>query len=133
MADAIKLNETQQKVLEMVEKMTVLELADLVKAMEEKFGVSAVAPVATVAAVAATGAGEAVEEKSSFNVVIADVGSNKIGVIKVVRELTGVGLVEAKNLVEKGAGTVIKEEVEKAEAENMKKLLEEAGAKVELK
>lgn len=133
MADAIKLNETQQKVLEMVEKMTVLELADLVKAMEEKFGVSAVAPVATVAAVAATGAGEAVEEKSSFNVVIADVGSNKIGVIKVVRELTGVGLVEAKNLVEKGAGTVIKEEVENAEAENMKKLLEEAGAKVELK
>lgn len=133
MADAVKLNETQQKVLEMVEKMTVLELADLVKAMEEKFGVSAAAPVAAVAAVPAGGAGEAVEEKSSFNVVIADVGGNKIGVIKVVRELTGVGLVEAKNLVEKGAGTVVKEEVEKAEAENMKKLLEEAGAKVELK
>lgn len=132
MADAVKLNETQQKVLEMVEKMTVLELADLVKAMEEKFGVSAAAPVAAVAAVAAA-PGEAVEEQSAFNVVLADVGGNKIGVIKVVRELTGVGLVEAKNLVEKGAGTVVKEDVEKAEAENMKKLLEEAGAKVELK
>lgn len=132
MADAVKLNETQQKVLEMVEKMTVLELADLVKAMEEKFGVSAAAPVAAVAAVAAT-PGEPVEEQSAFNVVLADVGGNKIGVIKVVRELTGVGLVEAKNLVEKGAGTVVKEDVEKAEAENMKKLLEEAGAKVELK
>lgn len=133
MADkAVKLSDTQQKVLEMVEKMTVLELADLVKAMEEKFGVSAAAPVAAVAA-GPVATGEPVEEQSSFNLVLADIGGNKIGVIKVVRELTGVGLVEAKNLVEKGAGTVVKEDVEKADAENMKKLLEEAGAKVELK
>ena len=131
MADAVKLNENQKKVLEMVEKMTVLELADLVKAMEEKFGVSASAPVAAVAAPVA--AGEPEEEQSSFNVVLADIGGNKIGVIKVVRELTGVGLVDAKNLVEKGAGTVVKEDVEKEEAESMKKQLEEAGAKVELK
>jgi len=130
MAD-IKLSANQQKVLEMVEKMTILELSDLVKVMEKKFGVSASAPVATVVAPVAAAVEE--EEKSSYNVVIADVGSNKIDVIKAVRGVGELGLVEAKNLVEKGAGAVVKEDVDKETAESIKKKLEEAGAKVELK
>jgi large subunit ribosomal protein L7/L12 len=124
-----ELSENGKKVMEIVEKMTVLELADLVKVMEDKFGVSAAAPVA-VAAVAAAPA-EAVEEKSSFNVVLKNAGANKIAVIKVVRELTELGLKEAKDMVDAAPQTV-KEGVKKEDAEAMKAKLEEAGATVEL-
>lgn len=127
--DLPKLSENAQKVIEMVEKMTVLELADLVKVMEEKFGVSAAAPVA-VAAPAAEAAPEEVE-KSVFNIVLKDAGTNKIGVIKVVREITELGLKEAKDLVE-AAPKVVKEGVKKEDAEAIKAKFEEAGAKVEL-
>ncbi|HCC67685.1 TPA: 50S ribosomal protein L7/L12 [Patescibacteria group bacterium] len=117
-----------QKVLDMVEKMTILELADLVKVMEEKFGVSAAAPTAVVTAPVAT---EEVEEKSTFNILLKDGGSNKIGVIKVVREITELGLKEAKDIVD-GAPQTIKEEVQKKDAEAIKVKLEEVGATVEL-
>jgi large subunit ribosomal protein L7/L12 len=117
------------KVLEIVEKMSVLELADLVKVMEDKFGVSAAAPVA-MAAPAAEAAPEE-EEKSSFNIVLKEAGSNKIGVIKVVRSITELGLKEAKDLVD-GAPQTVKESVAKEEAETIKKQFEEAGATVEL-
>jgi len=127
--DLPKLSENAQKVIEIVEKMTVLELADLVKVMEEKFGVSAAAPVA-VAAPAAEAAPEEVE-KSVFNIVLKDAGTNKIGVIKVVREITELGLKEAKDLVE-AAPKVVKEGVKKEDAEAIKAKFEEAGAKVEL-
>ena len=127
--DLPKLSENAQKVIEIVEKMTVLELADLVKVMEEKFGVSAAAPVA-VAAPAAEAAPEEVE-KSVFNIVLKDAGANKIGVIKVVREITELGLKEAKDLVE-AAPKVVKEGVKKEDAEAIKAKFEEAGAKVEL-
>jgi large subunit ribosomal protein L7/L12 len=127
--DLPKLSENAQKVIEMVEKMTVLELADLVKVMEDKFGVSAAAPVA-VAAPAAEAAPEEVE-KSVFNIVLKDAGANKIGVIKVVREITELGLKEAKDLVE-AAPKVVKEGVKKEDAEAIKAKFEEAGAKVEL-
>jgi len=127
--DLPKLSENAQKVIEMVEKMTVLELADLVKVMEDKFGVSAAAPVA-VAAPAAEAAAEEVE-KSVFNIVLKDAGANKIGVIKVVREVTELGLKEAKDLVE-AAPKVLKEGVKKEDAEAIKAKFEEAGAKVEL-
>jgi len=129
--DNVKLTENQQKVLELVEKMTALELADLVKAMEEKFGVSAAAPVA-VAAAPAAGGGEEVEEKSTFDVILVDGGANKIGAIKAVKEITGIGLTEAKALVE-SAPKAVKEGVGKDEANELKKQLEEAGCKVELK
>ena len=112
------------KMIEEIKGMTVMELNSLVKAIEEEFGVSAAAPVA-VAGVAAPAA-EAVEEKTEFNVVLKEVGANKIAVIKAVRELTGLGLVEAKNMVEK-LGTV-KEAVAKDEAEKMGAKLKEAGA-----
>lgn len=111
-----------------LEKMSVLEVAELVKALEAKWGVSAAAPVA----VAAAGAGAAAEEKSSFNVELTETGANKIGVIKVVREITGLGLKEAKDMVD-AAPKVVKEGASKAEAEDMKKKLEEAGAKATLK
>ena len=124
-----KLSENAQKVIEIVEKMTVLELADLVKVMEDKFGVSAAAPVA-VAAPAAEAAPEEVE-KSVFNILLKDAGANKIGVIKVVREITELGLKEAKDLVE-AAPKVVKEGVKKEDAEAIKAKFEEAGAKVEL-
>ena len=127
--DLPKLTENAQKVIEMVEKMTVLELADLVKVMEDKFGVSAAAPVA-VAAPAVEAAPEEVE-KSVFNIVLKDAGANKIGVIKVVREITELGLKEAKDLVE-AAPKVVKEGVKKEDAEAIKAKFEEAGAKVEL-
>lgn len=127
--DLPKLSENAQKVIEIVEKMTVLELADLVKVMEDKFGVSAAAPVA-VAAPAAEAAPEEVE-KSVFNIVLKDAGANKIGVIKVVREITELGLKEAKDLVE-AAPQVVKEGVKKEDAEAIKAKFEEAGAKVEL-
>lgn len=116
-----------QKFIEEIKTMTVLELNELVKALEEEFGVSAAAPVAVAAAPAAAAA-PAQEEKTEFNVVLKDFGANKIGVIKVVRELTGLGLVEAKNLVEK-LGT-IKEAVAKDEAEKMVAKFKEAGATV---
>lgn len=124
----IKLSADAKKVLESVEKMTVLELADLVKAMEEKFGVSAAAPVAVAAAAPAAAPAE---EKSIFTVVLKASGDQKINVIKVVRELTELGLKEAKDLVE-GAPKTVKENVKKEDAEAMKKKLEEAGATVEL-
>ena len=111
--------------------MTVLELNDLVKAIEEKFGVSAAAMAAPAAGGAAGGAAAA-EEKTDFNLVLAEAGANKVGVIKVVREITGLGLKEAKDMVD-GAPKVLKEGMPKADAEAAKKKLEEAGAKVELK
>lgn len=127
----IKLSENGQKILDMVKELSVLELADLVKAMEEEFGVSAAAPVA-VAAGPVAGAEAAAEEKSAFNVELTAVGDNKIGVIKAVKAITGLGLKEAKDLVD-GAPNTVKESVAKEEAEAMKKQLEEAGASVELK
>ena len=113
-----------------IKALTVLELSELVKAIEEEFGVSAAAPVAVAAAGGA--AAPAAEEKSEFDAVLTEVGANKIQVIKVVRELTGLGLKEAKDLVD-GAPKAIKTAVAKDEAENIKAKLEEAGAKVELK
>lgn len=118
--------------IEQVEKMSVAELNDLVKALEEKFGVSA-ASFAAAGAPAAGGAGaEAGEEKDSFNVVLKDAGSAKIQVIKALREITGLGLKEAKDMTDK-PGSTVKEGVKKADADEMKKKLEEAGAVVELK
>ena len=119
------------KLIEDVKALTVMELSELVKALEEEFGVSAAAPVA-VAAAAAPAAAAAAEEKTEFDVVLAEVGPNKINVIKVVRELTGLGLKEAKDLVD-GAPKPVKEGAGKDDAEEIKKKLEEAGAKVELK
>jgi len=120
-----------QEIISAVESMTILELADLVKAMEEKFGVSAAAPVAVAAGPAA--AAEAVEEKTEFDVILKDVGSEKIKVIKVVREVVaGLGLKEAKELVD-GAPKTLKEGVTKEAAEEIKKKFEEVGAKVEIK
>lgn len=120
---------TKEEILEAIKGMTVLELADLVKAMEDEFGVSAAAPVAVAAAPAA---GAAAEEKSEFDVILKDAGEKKIGVIKVVREVTGLGLKDAKALVD-GAPKAVKEGVAKADAEALKAKLEEAGATVELK
>ena len=121
----------KDQILEAIENMTVLELSELVKAMEEKFGVSAAAPVA-VAAVGGAAPAAGGEEKTEFTVVLAAAGDKKINVIKAVREATGLGLKEAKELVD-GAPAPIKENVAKAEAEELKKKLEEAGATVELK
>ena len=117
-------------ILDSIKELKLLEVAELVKMMEEEFGVSAAAPV--MVAGAAGGDGAAAEEKSEFDVVLADAGASKLGVIKVVREITGLGLKEAKALVD-GAPNTIKEAVAKEEAESMKAKLEEAGAKVELK
>ena len=123
---------THEEIIAAVESMTVLELADLVKAMEEKFGVSAAAPVAVVAGGAAAGAA-AEEEKTEFDVVLADAGSEKIKVIKVVREVvSGLGLKEAKDIVE-AAPKTLKEGVSKEEAEQIKAKFAEVGAKVESK
>ncbi len=122
---------TKEQVVEFIEKMTVLEMAEFVKELEEKFGVSAAAPVA-VAAAPAAGAAAAVEEKDEFDVMLVAAGEKKINVIKVVRAATGLGLKEAKDLVE-AAPQPVKQAVAKAEAEELKKQLEEAGAKVELK
>lgn len=120
------------QVLEMVSKMTVMEVVDLVKAMEEKFGVSAAAPVALAAAPIAGGAVAAAEEQTEFKASLTNFGANKIEVIKVIRTITGLGLKEAKELVEK-APSVIKEGISKEEAQNIKKQLEAAGATVEIK
>ena len=121
----------KDQILEAIENMTVLELSELVKAMEEKFGVSAAAPVA-VAAVGGAAPAAGGEEKTEFTVVLAAAGDKKINVIKAVREATGLGLKEAKELVD-GAPKPVKEHIAKAEAEELKKKLEEAGATVELK
>lgn len=118
-------------ILESIEKLTLLEAAELVKAMEEKFGVSAAAPVA-VAAVAAAPAGEAVEESNEVTVVLASAGANKIAVLKEVRTITGLGLKEAKDLVD-AAPKAIKENIKKEDAAAIKKQLEDAGATVEIK
>lgn len=132
----VELTEKMKSIMDSIEKMTVLELADLVKALEEKFGVSAAAAVSVAAAPAAAGAAAggaaAAEEKSTFTVVLANAGSNKIQVIKELRTLTSLGLKEAKDLVD-GAPKTIKEGATKEEADKIKKTLETAGAKIELK
>ena len=119
------------QMLEDIKTLTILELSELVKALEEEFGVSA-APVAVAAAGAPGAAAPAAEEKTEFDVILASFGGNKLGVIKAVREITGLGLKEAKEMVE-GAPKAVKEGVSKDEAESLKKALEEAGATVELK
>jgi large subunit ribosomal protein L7/L12 len=120
------------KVVDMIGGMTVLEVADLVKEMEEKFGVKAAAPMMAMPAMAGAAGGEAAEEKTEFTVVLSAAGDKKINVIKAVREITGLGLKEAKELVD-GAPKPVKEGVSKADAEAMKKKLEEVGATAELK
>lgn len=122
---------SKDDILEAVGAMSVMDLNDLVKAFEEKFGVSAAA-MAVAGPAAGAGGGAAAEEQTEFNVILAEVGANKVGVIKAVRELTGLGLKEAKDLVD-GAPKPIKEGVAKADAEAAKKKLEEAGAKAEIK
>lgn len=122
---------TNEEILEAIASKTVLEISELIKMMEEKFGVSAAAAAVAVAGPAAAAA-PAAEEKTEFDVVLAEIGSNKIAVIKAVREITGLGLKEAKDLVE-GAPKAVKEGAAKADAEELKKKLEAAGAKVELK
>ncbi|MBR4944431.1 MAG: 50S ribosomal protein L7/L12 [Peptococcaceae bacterium] len=119
-----------QTIIDTVKELSVIELSELVKAFEEEFGVSAAAPVAVAVAGGAPAA--AAEEQTEFDVILASAGANKIGVIKVVREITGLGLKEAKEVVD-GAPKTVKEKVEKAEAEEIKKKLEEAGASVEVK
>ena len=123
---------SKAEILDAIAGMTVLELSELIKEMEEKFGVSAAAAAVAVAAPAAGGAAAVAEEQTEFTVVLAEAGANKVSVIKAVRELTGLGLKEAKDLVD-GAPKPVKEGVDKAEAEAAKKKLEEAGAKVEVK
>ena len=124
---------TKDELVNAIAELTVLELSELVKAIEEKFGVKAAAPAVAVAAAAAPAAGAAAEEKDEFNVVLTAVdAAKKIGVIKVVREITGLGLKEAKDLVE-GAPKAVKENVAKTEAEELKKKITEAGGTVELK
>ena len=125
---------SKEQLIEAISKLTVIELSELVKALEEKFGVSAAAPVAVAAAPAAGGAAgvAAAEEKDEFTVVLTSAGANKINVIKAVREVTGLGLKEAKDLVE-GAPKTVKENVPKADAEVIKKKFTDAGATVELK
>ena len=127
---------TREELIQAISEMSVLELSELVKELEEKFGVSAAAPamMMPMAGMPAAGgaAAPAEEEKTEFDVVLADHGANKISVIKVVREISGLGLKEAKDMVD-GAPKTVKEGVAKEEAEEMKKKLEEAGAKVELK
>ena len=124
---------TREELIQAISEMSVLELSELVKELEEKFGVSAAAPAMMMPMGGMPGAAApAEEEKTEFDVVLAEHGANKIGVIKVVREITGLGLKEAKEMVD-GAPKTIKEAVAKEEAEEIKKKLEEAGAKVELK
>ncbi|MFR6290890.1 MAG: 50S ribosomal protein L7/L12 [Peptococcaceae bacterium] len=119
-----------QTIIDTVKELSVIELSELVKAFEEEFGVSAAAPVAVAAAGGA--AAPAAEEQTEFDVILAGAGANKIAVIKVVREITGLGLKEAKEVVD-GAPKPVKEKIEKAEAEEIKKKLEDAGASVEVK
>ena len=123
---------TREDIIKAIEEMSVLELSELVKELEDKFGVSAAAPAMMMPMGAAAPAAAVEEEKTELDVVLVEHGANKIGVIKVVREITGLGLKEAKELVD-GAPKTVKEQAAKEEAEEMKKKLEEAGAKVELK
>mgnify|MGYP000921514932 FL=1 len=123
---------TKEQVIEFIKQMSVLELAEMVKELEEIFGVSAAAPVAVAAAGPAAGGEAAAEEKSEFDVVLTAIGDKKINVIKVVRAITGLGLKEAKDLVD-GTPNTVKEGASKEEAEGIKTQLEEAGASVELK
>jgi len=123
---------TKEEVVEFISNMTVLELSEFIKELEEKFGVSAAAPAVAVAAAPAAAAAAPVEEKTEFDVILKAAGANKIGVIKVVRALTGLGLKEAKDKVD-GAPSTLKEGVSKDEAEDAKKQLVEAGAEVEVK
>jgi large subunit ribosomal protein L7/L12 len=122
----------KEDVVQFIENMTVLEMSEFVKELEDKFGVSAAAPVAVAAAPGAAAPGAAAEEKTEFDVVLAEIGAEKIKVIKVVRGITGLGLKEAKDLVD-GAPAPVKEGVSKDEAEDAKNQLEEVGAKVEIK
>lgn len=128
----IEVPEKFKALVEQVEKMSVLDLSELVKVLEDKFGVSAAAPVAVAAAPASADASAGKEEKTEFTVELTEVGANKINVIKAVKEVTGLGLADAKALVD-GAPKAIKENVKKADAEEMKKKIEEAGGKVTLK
>lgn len=123
---------SKDEILETISNMTVMEVVDLIEAMEEKFGVSAAAAVAAAPAAAAGGGEAAAEEKDEFDVVMTSFGDNKVSVIKAVRAITGLGLKEAKEMVE-GAPATVKEGASKDDAEEMKKQLEEAGAQVELK
>ena len=134
-ANELEIPEKFKKLVEEIEKMSVLDLADLVKILEKKFGVSAAAPVALAATPASAPGAEAAEEKSSFNVLLTAIGDKKIEVIKVVRDATQKGLKEAKDLVDAAASEplMIKENAKKEEAEELKKNLETAGAKIELK
>ena len=123
---------SKEDILETISNMSVMDVVDLISAMEEKFGVSAAAPVAVAAGPAAGGEAAAAEEKTEFDVMLTSFGTSKVPVIKAVREITGLGLKEAKDLVEAG-GKAVKEGVDKAEAEEIKGKLEAAGAEVELK
>ena len=123
---------TKDQVVDFIANMTVLELSEFIKELEEKFGVSAAAPVAAMAMAPAAGAAEEVEEKTEFDVVLSEIGGNKIAVIKAVRAITGLGLKEAKEKVD-GVPSVLQEGISKEQAEESKKQLEEAGAKAELK
>ncbi|MGI9289787.1 MAG: 50S ribosomal protein L7/L12 [Gammaproteobacteria bacterium] len=123
---------SKEDILESIASMSVMDVVDLISAMEEKFGVSAAAPVAVAAGPAAGGDAAAAEEQTEFDVILTSFGAQKVPVIKVVRELTGLGLKEAKDLVE-GAPAAVKEGIEKGEAEEIQKKLEEAGATVEVK
>ena len=123
---------TKEEIMQAIESMTVLELSELVKAMEERFGVSAAAPVAVAAAAGPVAAAEPEEEQTEFDVVLENVGQEKIKVIKAVREATGLGLKEAKALVD-GAPAAVKEKISKADAEALKAKLEEVGATVKIK
>ena len=123
---------TKEDILNSISNMTVMEIVDLVKMMEEKFGVSAAAPVAMAAGGGAAAAAPVVEEQTEFTVTMTSFGANKVGVIKVIREITGLGLKEAKDLVE-GVPSLVKESVPKADAEAIKKKLDEAGAAAEIK
>lgn len=129
----VEVPEKFKKLVEEIEKMSVLELSELVKVLEEKFGVSAAAPMAMMAAApAGDGGAEGAAEKSAYNVMLVSAGDSKISIIKIVKEITGLGLKEAKDIVD-AAPKAIKENVAKAEAEELKKKLEEGGATVELK
>jgi large subunit ribosomal protein L7/L12 len=123
---------SKEEILDAISNMTVMEIVDLVKMMEDKFGVTAAAPVAMVAAGAAAAAAPVAEEQTEFTVTMTSFGANKVTVIKVIREITGLGLKEAKDLVE-GVPSVVKESIPKADADGIKKKLEEAGASAEIK
>jgi large subunit ribosomal protein L7/L12 len=122
----------KEEILDAISNMTVMEIVDLVKMMEDKFGVTAAAPVAMAAAAGPAAAAPVVEEQTEFTVTMTSFGANKVGVIKVIREITGLGLKEAKDLVE-GVPSLVKESIPKADADGIKKKLEDAGATAEIK